>query len=302
MKTKLLLSITLLVCSKLYSQTPPLPNTPWSLTGNIGIGTTNPQNRLEIQTDMPSEGLTIKQINIGAAGLKFENLTSNISWGLFGLGFGDAAGSGNFALYNLTASQCRFLINGGTGNVGIGTTTPLDNRLAINAAVGDNGIECRVGSNSNLIYRGINMSNGIETFQVWGNGNTVIHCTQASPTDHAFVVVDAFGPPNTWVKNFIVRRNGTVHAREIFVNLSSWPDYVFKTQYNLMPLEELDRFIKINHHLPNVPSAKEVEEEGLGLGDLSKIQMEKIEELTLYILELNKEIENLKSLIGKKGR
>ena len=70
-----------------------------------------------------------------------------------------------------------------------------------------------------------------------------------------------------------------------------WADYVFKKDYKLMPLEELEKFVATNNHLPNIPSAQEVTQKGLDLGSVQAKQMEKIEELTLYIIELNKKIE-----------
>ncbi len=69
---------------------------------------------------------------------------------------------------------------------------------------------------------------------------------------------------------------------------SQWADYVFEENYDLPKLEEVEQFIKDNKHLPNVPSAKEVADSGIELGEMTKIQQEKIEELTLYIIEQNK--------------
>lgn len=74
-----------------------------------------------------------------------------------------------------------------------------------------------------------------------------------------------------------------------------WPDYVFDTDYKLTPLSELEAFIEKNHHLPNVPSASTVKEEGIDLGDMDARLLEKVEELTLYIIELKKEVEALKN-------
>jgi hypothetical protein len=79
----------------------------------------------------------------------------------------------------------------------------------------------------------------------------------------------------------------------------AWADYVFATDYNLKPLSEVEAFIKENKHLPNVPSADELVKEGLDLGKMQATQMEKIEELTLYIIEMKKEIEMLKNQISK---
>lgn len=74
-----------------------------------------------------------------------------------------------------------------------------------------------------------------------------------------------------------------------------WADYVFESDYNLMSLEEIESFTKKNKHLPNVPSADEMAESGLDVAQTSKMFMEKIEELTLYMIELNKEVKLLKA-------
>jgi hypothetical protein len=75
---------------------------------------------------------------------------------------------------------------------------------------------------------------------------------------------------------------------------SSWADYVFAADYKLKPLSEVEAFIKENKHLPNVPSAIQIEKDGLDLADMQSKQMEKIEELTLYLIEMKKEIDLLK--------
>lgn len=90
--------------------------------------------------------------------------------------------------------------------------------------------------------------------------------------------------------------NGTIRAKEIRVN-SNWADYVFEDDYKLIDINSLENYIVQNNHLPNVPSAQTVESEGLDVSEMQKIQMEKIEELTLYIIELNKRIEELEAKV-----
>ena len=75
----------------------------------------------------------------------------------------------------------------------------------------------------------------------------------------------------------------------------SFPDYVFKTNYELRSLSELNAFIKEHGHLPNIPKAAEVEKNGQDLGLIQQKLLEKIEELTLYVIDLKKEIDTLKS-------
>lgn len=93
--------------------------------------------------------------------------------------------------------------------------------------------------------------------------------------------------------------NGKVLAEEVEVVAAvglNWPDYVFKSDYSLTSLPEVEKFINKNHHLPGVPSEKEVKENGINLGKMDAVLLKKIEELTLYVIELKKENESLKSL------
>ncbi len=88
---------------------------------------------------------------------------------------------------------------------------------------------------------------------------------------------------------------GKAICEELKVQLrGSWPDYVFNEQYKLRSIPELESFIKENKHLPNIPKAADIESSGLEVGDMQKRMMEKIEELTLYVIELKKEIDTLK--------
>jgi hypothetical protein len=89
---------------------------------------------------------------------------------------------------------------------------------------------------------------------------------------------------------------GKIRAEEIKV-YNTWADYVFTKEYPLPTLQEVERYIATNGHLQNVPSAKEITEKGLSLGEMAKIQQEKIEELMLYIIAQNKRIEALEQKI-----
>ncbi len=95
-------------------------------------------------------------------------------------------------------------------------------------------------------------------------------------------------------KTYRLSVKGKIRAEEIKV-YNTWADYVFEKEYKLRPLAEVETFINENKHLPNVPSAKEVTEKGLELGEMARIQQEKIEELTLYLIQQNKEIQELKA-------
>ncbi|GAB4260052.1 MAG: hypothetical protein Kow0079_17010 [Vicingaceae bacterium] len=96
---------------------------------------------------------------------------------------------------------------------------------------------------------------------------------------------------------FRVYGNGIVWATEINVELPPFPDYVFAKNYKKLTIKELEAYITKYHHLPNMPSAKEVKENGIGVGELQVKLVEKIEELTLYIIELQKQNEELRKQI-----
>ncbi len=93
---------------------------------------------------------------------------------------------------------------------------------------------------------------------------------------------------------------GKIAATDFNVVASgSWPDYVFADDYKLRTLEETEAFIKINKHLPNIPAAAVVDKEGFALGEMQKKMMEKIEELTLYLIEANKSIQRQQQEINE---
>ncbi|NII83290.1 hypothetical protein [Pedobacter sp. SG908] len=92
--------------------------------------------------------------------------------------------------------------------------------------------------------------------------------------------------------------NGKIRAHEIKVEATNWPDYVFEESYKAETLEGLESYIKANKHLPEMPTAKEVETDGVAVSEMLKLQQKKIEELTLYLIEQNKSmsIQNKKLL------
>ena len=92
---------------------------------------------------------------------------------------------------------------------------------------------------------------------------------------------------------------GKISAQEVQVTLNGWSDFVFFDSYRLRPLSEVETFIQENKHLPDVPSAAVVEKEGVNLGEMDAILLRKIEELTLYMIEIKKENESLKREIEK---
>jgi hypothetical protein len=105
---------------------------------------------------------------------------------------------------------------------------------------------------------------------------------------------------------------GKIHTQEVVVDLEGAvaPDFVFEKHFNgfseimpeykLISLEELEKYLKENHHLPNVPSAETMEAEGISLKEMNLLLLQKVEELTLYTLQQQKEIDALKEKISEK--
>lgn len=96
--------------------------------------------------------------------------------------------------------------------------------------------------------------------------------------------------------------NGKIRSQEIKVETAGWPDYVFKDDYKLPSLTETEKFIKQNGHLPDVPKAADAEANGISLGEMNKILLKKIEELTLHVIDLEKSKVEQQSLVEKQSK
>jgi len=98
--------------------------------------------------------------------------------------------------------------------------------------------------------------------------------------------------------------NGNIRAKEIKVETSNWPDYVFEEGYKVGTLEGLESYIKAHKHLPEMPGAREVETNGIAVSEMLKLQQRKIEELTLHLINLSRKVEEqdayIKTLKKKK--
>lgn len=91
--------------------------------------------------------------------------------------------------------------------------------------------------------------------------------------------------------------NNTLFAKQIEVSTTFWSDFVFNPEYKLMPLNELESFIKENNHLPNIPTEAEVKTNGINVAEMNAKLLEKVEELTLYVIQLKKENEQIKKIL-----
>lgn len=116
----------------------------------------------------------------------------------------------------------------------------------------------------------------------------------------AYISSDLRVGTTTQATGYSLSVNGKIACEEVLVeDMTSWPDYVFSEGYNLMSLEEIEEQINQRKHLPGIPSAQEIEENGLLLGDMQKKLLEKVEELTLHLIQQNKKIAELEAEINK---
>lgn len=139
--------------------------------------------------------------------------------------------------------------------------------------------------------------------QTWTSSGTDAVCTNGGSTR---LVIKNDG--TVWVGNgtgtqkissVILNVDGHMRAREVIVNMANWPDYVFDSAYQLIPLDSVQVFIDSAGHLPHVPTAENVQENGVNVAEMNAILMRKLEEMQLYILQLNARIKELEAKEAK---
>lgn len=158
--------------------------------------------------------------------------------------------------------------------------------------------EYGLGYGSNIISSDDGAGLTSMKFQVRQNSSTFSDAMKIQTYGKVGIGVITAFPNNSLYSNYRLSVTGGILTGEVRVALSTnrtWADYVFAKDYKLLTIKELEQFIAKNNRLPNVPSAKQVKEEGINVGDMARIQQEKIEELTLYLIQQNKEIMELKN-------
>jgi hypothetical protein len=190
--------------------------------------------------------------------------------------------------------------NTNSGNVGIGTNSPTE-KLTVAGNVKLNGAIYWDWANRTIEQyadpdgesRTIRFRNSMNAAN--GNPKGGFDFTDHLGNSVMRIINNAVGIGTVNPGSFKLSVEGKIGAREVRVtNANPWPDYVFNNQYKLISLTSLEEYIRKNNHLPNIPSAQEVKENGIELGQMNAKLLEKIEELTLYIIDLKKEIEQLK--------
>lgn len=273
--------------------------------GLVGIGTDTPQDKLEVYDG---------NITMNNAGGTFRLQAGSVDKGFLQLN-GDNLRIGTYSSNN--AGRLIFRVNGfdamevtaagktvtygetiiGANAIVTGTTT-MNGKLTVNQ-----GLEAiRLTGNDPAINF---FQSNIQRGYLWATGNDMnlgasvstgklfLNASQINMQTAQVTIGTSIATPSTYKLGV----GGRIICEELKVKLQSagWPDYVFANNYKLKPLDEVENFIKINKHLPNIPSAQVIDKEGLEVGEMQRRMMEKIEELTLYVIDLKKEIEVLKA-------
>ena len=239
--------------------------------GSIGIatGTTAPISRLDVKgagTTSSTNTVTFRN-SLGDTLFRLRD-DGRIGIGYNGINFGRTINLGGTGINFYTASEQAFG----------GSIFPTDTSLVLWS---------NSNSNNYLVFQPAWGNTGIGTYtpnaKFHVNGEQLIGSNSARIATGYSLSVDGR----------IISEESTV------LPSTSWPDYVFDESYKLMSLEELERHIKLQKHLPNVPPASEIEKKGIDLGDMSHRLIEKVEELTLYLIELKKENKSLNERLSK---
>jgi hypothetical protein len=222
----------------------------------------------------------------------------NHTGGQYNTYIGNAAGAGNFGQSGGDNNTC---IGDGAGYQSTGSFNMMlgvhagffnstgSNNVMIGGDAGkfntDGNFNTFIGVNANVSQSATNLTNAtaIGYNAIATRSNTMI----LGNND----VSVGIGTSNPQYKLAV---NGIIGAREVRVTVDGWADFVFDPGYKLTSLNELETYVKKNKHLPNIPSARAVQEQGIGIGEMNVMLLQKIEELTLHIINQQKQIDELK--------
>ncbi|WP_299458822.1 hypothetical protein [uncultured Microscilla sp.] len=208
-----------------------------------------------------------------------------------------------------TGSSLRFYNNGdqmtlsadGRLSLGIGTATASNSLAKFTVKSGDIHLEGGAfSSHGTLNFRPDTDNTGddaivfknnaeAETMRIHTNNNVGIGTSNPLAKLHVNGTARLAGALTGTSANF----SGRVQANSLTLNVGSFPDYVFAKNYDLMPLEQVEAYINANHHLPKVPKAAKVEKEGMNVAQINVLLVEKVEELTLHLIEQNKQMKQM---------
>ena len=295
-----------------------------TFTGNIGIGTTNPQYIIETRGHISAGGATgtgLYNLHTSRGRLAFSNTATDPNHSIYNNGVNiDGEGSWDGMKMNVYAGlsirvgnangaipNTAMYINS-SGNIGIGTTSP-SNMLDVYSSSNDPTIRVISGNagawlkaqSTNSYYAGVQLigNNGSQNWSAGmtqGNSNYTISGSIDGSANRYFTITYngnvLIGKSSQTNTNYILDVAGNIRANKLVVNTTG-ADFVFAKKYHLIPLNELEKYIQQNKHLPGIEPAKRMSEEGVDVGKNETKLLQKIEELTLYLIEMKKQVNSL---------
>lgn len=266
------------------------------VTGSIGLGTTSPQVKLHISgTDevLRLDGTNpYMQFFSGAVAKSYIQSAGND----FKLGTVGTNSTGKVQI--TTGSSVAMTLK--SGKVGIGATSPsaLLHLKGSNEVLRIEGTDAFIQFYDGTVAKSFiwRTGNDFKIGTSTGNSAGKLIFGTAGGGDQVFIVPDGtVGIGTSATAGYKLAVDGKVVCEELKVKLSqNWPDYVFASEYKLPSLSEVEKSIQANKHLPGIPSAKEIHEDGINVGEMQKLMVQKIEELTLYVIDLQKQNDELK--------
>lgn len=282
---------------------------------NVGIGTNTPAYKLDVSGRMrvktgtignlsTTSGIWLEDYRTANKDVVFMGMADSIRWGLWGqdgIGWNGLQYNSRTGAVGIGISPASFaLAIGGNGpspqlamyapnNTLSGNISTSDSTMVINSAYGSSLCfpqPCTGTPGRDLIFN----PPSTNLFAIPGRVGIF---TRTPTTDFQVSgrVQIGSGTPAT---GYQLSVNGKVICTEARVqSTAAWPDYVFNDNYTLQSLELVEKFILANKHLPGIPSAAQVEKEGFDLGDMNRRLLEQIEQLTLHLIELKKENQQL---------
>ncbi|MBX2969588.1 MAG: hypothetical protein KF803_09455 [Cyclobacteriaceae bacterium] len=275
-------------------------------TTKVGIGTTTPESRLQVTgTDYLDAMITIERNNQGWGGV-LRYLTKNTGGIPTGRSLGGLQWYGSNSSSTVTTNATAKIVATTTQNWSTtGNGTQLGFWTTPNGAIAyttdptmliDHNGRVAIGKINPTYTLDVNGTINATALYVNGQpftGGSSSQWTTAGSNINFTTGTVSIGT-TTAPSSYKLAVGGKIVAEEVVVKLqTNWPDYVFEPEYKLLSLEELQAFIKQHKHLPGVPSAKEVKENGVPVGEMNAVLLKKIEELTLYTLELEARIKSL---------
>lgn len=280
-----------------------------TLGGNMGVGTKSPDIKFEVYESSGASTIAEFRTPDGAIQLAASGpLTQNPTYGNY-ITSRNASNTSYEDFGLKTAPGIPQLLVKTDGSVGIGTASPAE-KLHVNGSLrGHVSGAVRISTGNGYVDVGPQNSSyshfTTDRNRFYFNKEIVVNSgivtsydedlrLRAQGVDGLVVKVNTGSVGiGTTTPTEKLEVNGTIRSKEVKVEASPWPDYVFEPNYNLRSLEEIEKFIKSEKHLPEIPSSAEVEENGIALGEMNALLLKKIEELTLHIIEQEKRIKKL---------